>query len=79
VNAAVAIAAVSGVKRLPDRGLKVGQRIGRVVFGLVIEVRRTSQSGDVEEHLEGIFGLEGGDSVGFYRRPCALKARNFFR
>ena len=79
MNAAVAIAAVSGLERLADRGLEFGQRIGLVMFGLVIEERRASQTGGVEEHRERIFGLERGDSFGFHCRPCALKARNFFR
>ncbi|WP_374704315.1 hypothetical protein [Mycolicibacterium sp. NCC-Tsukiji] len=46
VNAAVAIATMSNLERLGDRDFEVSLWIGLVEFGLVIEKRRASQTGD---------------------------------
>lgn len=70
---------MSSVEHILDRGLKLSQRIGPIVFGLVVEERRTGKFGDFEQRPQWMVGLEGGDSLGLYCRPCAIKSRNFFR
>ena len=73
------VAPVTAFERRGDRCLQLGVRVRGLRTSLMVEVRRPGQLGDIEEHLESVFGLESTNGIGFHRCCCALKARNFPR
>ncbi|MFD0487067.1 hypothetical protein ACFQ0O_08540 [Saccharopolyspora spinosporotrichia] len=79
MNPPMPVPTVGLLEDLRHRFFEVCLRIFGVHPGLVVEECRAGYARDRQQHSQRVLRLESGDDLGLYFRPCALKARNFFR